>query len=138
MDAASTIKKDYPKPTSVPKQKMDYGGVYQVRYKGGEKSVYYVFVLHPKLEGKVHCLDLSLIEDKVFENFFNDIKITDTEQIQQKLNENKGIVKSNIKIAPSFYATKIKTNQLLIQKKPYKTLDLQNIQIVKYIPYDND
>jgi hypothetical protein len=138
MDAASTIKRTYTTPKLVTKSKIDYGGVYEVSYKGGDKPKYYIFVLHPKLENKVHCLDLSLIEESVFENFFSDIKITDTEDIQKRLNENKGIVKSNIKIAPSFYDTKIKTNQLLTVKKPYKTLDFDRIQTVKYIPYDND
>jgi hypothetical protein len=130
------------KPTTdkkpVPLSKVDYGGIYEITYKDGEKPLYYVMVLHPKLDGKLHCLDLSLIDKTVFENFFEQNKVEEQVEIEKRLEDKKGLIKDNIRIAPSFYSTKIKNNNLLIKNKPYKTLDLDKITKVKYIIYENN
>lgn len=133
------IKKQYTnKKVTITKSKLDYGGIYEVNYKDGNEDKYYIFVLHPKLDNKVHCLDLSLIEQNIFEDFFQKNKIEDIEQRIKNSENERGLIKENIRIATAFYNTKIKPNLLLTKNKPYKTLDLTKITTVKYIKYDND
>lgn len=120
------------------KSKLQYGGIYQIKYKEGDENPYYVFILHPRLNGKVHCLDLSLIDKKDFQEFFEDVRIDSVGERISKLNENLSIIKPNVKISTSFYNTKIKPNRQLTENKPYKTLDYKKIQTVKFIPYDYD
>lgn len=133
------IKKEYlDKKSPTQKSKLDYGGVYEVNYKESKEGTYYIFVLHPRLENRVHCLDLSLIEKKVFEEFFQKNRIENSEQRVENSEKQRGLMKENIRISTSFYNTKIKNNLLLTKNKPYKTLDLNKITTVKYIKYDND
>ena len=122
--------------TTTPKSKLQYGGIYFIKYKDGEENPYYVFVLHPNLDGKVHCLDLDLIDQKVFQEFFIDIRLESAEERTEKLSKKLSVIKPNVKISTSFYNTKIKNNRQLTKNKPYKTLDYKKIQTVKFIPYD--
>lgn len=124
--------------TTTPKSKLQYGGIYLIKYKDGEENPYYVFVLHPNLDGKVHCLDLDLIEQKVFQEFFVDVRLENAEERVDKLTKKLSVIKPNVKISTSFYNTKIKNNRQLTKNKPYKTLDYKKIQTVKFIPYDYD
>lgn len=123
---------------TTPKSKLQYGGIYLIKYKDGEENPYYVFVLHPNLDGKVHCLDLDLIEQKVFQEFFVDVRLENAEERVDKLTKKLSVIKPNVKISTSFYNTKIKNNRQLTKNKPYKTLDYKKIQTVKFIPYDYD
>jgi hypothetical protein len=124
--------------TTTPKSKLQYGGIYLIKYRDGEESPYYVFVLHPNSDGKVHCLDLGLIDQKVFQQFFIDVRLDNAEERIEKLSKNLSVIKPNVKISTSFYNTKIKNNIQLTKDKPYKTLDYKKIQTVKFIPYDYD
>jgi len=120
------------------KSQIDYGSLCEINYNGkdGVKK-YNVLVLHPKLDGKIlHCLDLDLIEERIFVNFYNENKEEEDKILYERLTKKKGLLKSNIRIGTSFYTTKVKNNKLLMRDRPYKTLELSKITSVKYIPYD--
>jgi len=122
----------------IPVSKVDYGSLVEVMYKGSDKvKKYDVFVLHPALDGKTfHCLDLSLIDEFIFEKFYLENKQTDPEILYKNIKNKKGLFKPNIRIGTSFYESKVKRDKLLMKNRPYKTLKIENIKTIKYIPYD--
>lgn len=125
---------------NIPKTKVDYGSIVEVNYKTDEGIKRYdVLVLHPRLNNEIlHCLDLDLIDDDVFEKFIEKNKETDPELLYKRLTNKKGLLKPNVRIGTSFYETKIKRDRLLMKSRPYKTLNLEKIRTVKYIPYDEN
>jgi hypothetical protein len=126
--------------TIIAKSKIDYGSMVEVTYdsESGIKR-YDVLVLHPRLKNKtLHCLDLDLIDDDVFERFIEKNKETDINILYERVTKNKGILKPNIRIGTAFYETKIKRDKLLMKERPYKTLNLEKIKTVKYIPYEKN
>jgi len=133
------IKENAYNKTYVNKNQMDYGGIYSLTYTSpNDTKKYYVFIIHPNLNGKTHCLDLSKIEDYAFKDFFRRIRESnDFRRAQLKIRK-KGYVKQNIHIGPRFYETIIKPNNVLMKEQPYRTFIFNKIKNVKYIPYDVD
>lgn len=125
---------------NIPISKVDFGSIVEVNYKTDEgMKSYDVLVLHPRLDSKtLHCLDLDLIEDDVFERFIEKNKETDPEVLYKRLTDKKGLLKPNIRIGTAFYETKVKRDRLLMKERPYKTLNLKKIKTIKYIPYDEN
>lgn len=126
----------------VSRQMLDYGGFYHIQYtdttSDKQPDKYFIFVVHPRLKNKTHCLDLGKIEERVFNDFFEEIRLDNEEEVRQAKANFKGYVKRNIRIGTRFYDSFIKPNDRLLKNKPYKTLEFNRIQNPRYIAYDLD
>lgn len=121
----------------ISRNQLDYGGFYYITYTVPEHyGNYYIFVIQPNIKGKTHCLDLSLIDANIFDKFFKMVRMDDEVRVQRMKEAKKGYVKTNIRIGTNFYDHFIKNNKRLMKDLPYKTLEFNKINNVRYIAYD--
>lgn len=126
--------KEYP----ISKNRFGYGTITTVVYKSeytNRTKKYLIFVLHPQIRGKLHCIDLGLIELPDWLDFFKQQQIDKTQRINVLLQQNKPIVKPTLRLQKFFYKYFIKRNKDLMSDRPYKTLIYKNIltsNIIKY------
>jgi len=122
----------------IPKHQLQKGMVIQNRYKNikGETKDYIFLILNPKFRDKVHVLNLNEFTN----GRFNELARTTGIRIIPRFKK-RGLIIPRLTMIESsnrFYHSKLATNMENLYNNSYRTLFINNMQLVQLIDYRFD